>query len=94
MHDRDWRCYASLDLRVASIHDFYEQQGFEVAAVPYEDPHRKKSIPAEKRKTLLRVRQDALAAYDMLSKPVLIQCSAAWDRSPPVAAFICVMREL
>jgi len=94
MHDRDWRCYASLDLHAASLHDFYERQGFEVAAVPYEDPHHKKSTLAEKTKTRLRVRQDALAAYDMLTKPVLVQCSAAWDRSPPVAAFICVMRGL
>ncbi len=94
MHDRDVRCYESLDLRAADIYNFYEQQGFEVAAIPYEDPHHKKSTPAEKRKTLLRIREEALAAYDRLSKPVLVQCSAAWDRSPPVAAFICVMRSL
>ena len=29
-----------------------------------------------------------LEAYDQLTKPVLVHCSAAIDRSPPVVAYV------
>jgi|ERR1017187_1239480 signal transduction histidine kinase len=93
MHDRDLRCYASLDLGATNLLEFYKEQGFDVFHVPWEDPHHKKSTPSEKRITLLRVRQEALAAYEKLAKPVVVQCSAGIDRSSPVAAFIYVMEQ-
>jgi hypothetical protein len=92
MHDRDLRCYLDLDLDDAGLLEFYRRQGFAVSHVPWEDPHHKKSTSEEKRATCYRVRQEALAAFDTLEKPVLIQCSAGIDRSAPVAAFICVMK--
>jgi hypothetical protein len=92
MHDRDIRCYQSLNLGAENLIVFYKQQGFRVAHVPWEDPHHKKSSPEEKRKTLLEVRQQALREYDNLPKPALVQCSAGIDRSSPVAAFIFIKR--
>jgi hypothetical protein len=92
MHDRDIRCYQSLDLRAANLIEFFKQRGLQVAHIPWEDPHHKTSSPSEKRKTLLRIRQEALASYDILPKPVVVQCSAGIDRSSPVAAFIWVKR--
>jgi hypothetical protein len=88
MHDRDIRCYQSLELHASDLLSFYEQQGLTVAHVPWEDPRHKKSTPEEKRETFLAVRSEALIAYDILPKPVLLQCSAGIDRSAPVAAFI------
>jgi hypothetical protein len=92
MHDRDIRCYQSLNLGTENLIEFYKQQGFQVAHVPWEDPHHKKSSHEEKRVTHLKVRQQALTAYDDLPKPVLVQCSAGIDRSSPVAAFISIKR--
>ncbi len=90
MHDRDVRCYQQLNLRAASLLEFYSTQGFQVSHVPWEDPHHKKSSPYEKMERLIQVRKEALAAYCKLPKPVLVQCSAGIDRSSPVAAFILV----
>jgi hypothetical protein len=92
MHDRDLRYYGSLNLGTANLLEFYKKVGFEVSHIPWEDPHHKKSSGAEKEKSLLKVRELALAAYDDLPKPVLIQCSAGIDRSSPVAAFIWAKR--
>lgn len=88
MHDRDLNCYSLLDLGATSLLEYYEKRGLVVAHIPWEDPHHKKSGPAEKRKMLLKVRKEALSVYQNLPKPVLIQCSAGIDRSSPVAAFI------
>ena len=88
MHDRDLACYASLDLGTTSLLHYYENLGLQIAHIPWEDPHHKKSTLAEKRRTYLRVREEALSAYERLPKPVLLQCSAGIDRSSPVAAFI------
>lgn len=88
MHDRDLACYASLNLGTTSLLHHYESLGLQVAHIPWEDPHHKKSTPAQKRETLMRVRKDALSAYERLPKPALLQCSAGIDRSSPVAAFI------
>jgi hypothetical protein len=88
MHDRDLACYSSLNLGTSNLLEYYESVGLEVAHIPWEDPHHKKSAPEEKRKTLLKIREEALLAYDRLPKPVLLQCSAGIDRSSPVAAFI------
>ena len=88
MHDRDLACYASLNLGTTSLLHHYESLGLQVAHIPWEDPHHKKSTPAQKRETLMRVRKDTLSAYERLPKPALLQCSGGIDRSSPVAAFI------
>jgi hypothetical protein len=88
MHDRDRRCYSELDLEASDINEFFEKQGFTVARIPWEDPHHSKADPATKRKSLERCRSEALKAFDLLPKPVLLQCSSGIDRSAPVAAYI------
>jgi hypothetical protein len=93
MHDRDLACYTSLDLGTASLLEYYKSLGLEVAHVPWEDPHHKKSTPEEKRNTLLGVREKSLSEYDRLTKPVMVQCSAGIDRSSPVTAFIWSKRQ-
>jgi hypothetical protein len=92
MHDRDRRCYSDLDLKANDINEFYEQQGFKVARIPWEDPHHSKADPSIKQKRLEQCRKDALAAFDVLPKPVLLQCSSGIDRSAPVAAYIWQQR--
>ncbi|MEN6349586.1 MAG: hypothetical protein ABFD08_09370 [Syntrophomonas sp.] len=93
MHDRDLACYTSLDLGTTNLLEYYKSIGLEVAHVPWEDPHHKRSTAEEKKKTLLAVREEALTAYDRLKKPVMVQCSAGIDRSSPVAAFIWSKRQ-
>jgi hypothetical protein len=88
MHDRDLACYTGLELGTTNLLEFYKMAGLQVAHIPWEDPHHKKSTPDERRKMLLKIREEALSAYDRLKKPVLVQCSAGIDRSAPVAAFI------
>jgi hypothetical protein len=92
MHDGDLACYGGLDLQADDLIGYFSSQGFAVAHHPYEDPAHKRSTPAERRATLLKIRPQALASFDELPKPVLIQCSAGQDRSAPVAAFIAVLR--
>ncbi len=94
MHDRDIACYQSLTIPAGHLLTFYKEQGFQVCSIPYEDPHHKQSSFEEKREKLLQVRNLALAAYNVLPKPILVQCSAAIDRSAPVAAFILMKTEL
>ncbi len=93
MHDADLRCYSGLDLPGKDLLQYYKEQAFIVYRIPYEDPHHKSSTPAEKCKTLKRIRNEALHTYNQPVKPVLIQCSAGIDRTAPVAAYICVMTQ-
>lgn len=92
MHEGDLACYSGLDLGAADLLAYLLNQGFAIAHHPYEDPAHKRSSEAERLATLLRIRPLALASYDALPKPVVIQCSAGQDRSAPVAAFIFVQR--
>ena len=92
MHDRDRRCYSELALEATDINEFFEKQGFKVARIPWEDPHHSKADAATKRKNLERCRREALGAFDVLPKPVLLQCSSGIDRSAPVAAYIWQQR--
>jgi len=92
MHHRDRHCYSELDLGASGINEFYEQQGFKVARIPWEDPHHSKADPGTKQKKLEQCRIEALKAFDMLPKPVLLQCSSGIDRSAPVAAYIWQQR--
>ena len=88
MHARDLSYYAKLDLGAENLIRFYENSGFKVAHLPWEDPAHSGTPPTLVRKKLLSIRVDALREYDRLPKPVLIQCSAGIDRTAPVAAYI------
>ena len=92
MHDRDRRCYSELSLQASDINEFYENQGFTVARIPWEDPHHSKADANTKRKNLGRYCAEALAAFETLRGPVLLQCSSGIDRSAPVAAYIWQQR--
>lgn len=70
--------------------DYYRSVGFEVRHVPWSDPAHGgygnfQTEVEEKRPVLLE-------AYDQLPKPVLVHCSAAIDRSPPVVAYVVLKR--
>ncbi|MFQ5913751.1 MAG: hypothetical protein ACE5JS_11260 [Nitrospinota bacterium] len=93
MHDRDLRCYQEIDLGGLNLTTFLEHEGFNVCPLPWQDPAHSRTDPAVKRKKLLKVRQDALEAYDRLPKPVLLLCSAGIDRSAPVAAYLWKKRD-
>ena len=88
MHDRDLRCYAQMDLDGLDLTGFLAKVGFSIKRLPWEDPAHSRTDARLKRAQLERMRQIALEAFDELPKPVLIQCSAAIDRSAPVAAYI------
>jgi len=92
MHEGDTDCYRSLPLGDGDLLTYLEEQGLVVARHPYEDPAHKHTPPAQAKKLLHRIREEALASFDVLAKPVLISCSAGQDRSAPVAAYIYVMR--
>ena len=92
MHAKDLSYYAELDLGAENLLEFYAKQGFRVVSLPWEDPHHSRTATHDRQRKLCRIRTDALASYDGLPKPVLIQCSAAIDRSSPVAAYIYVHR--
>jgi hypothetical protein len=94
MHERDRRCYSELDLGAADITGFFESQGFQVQPLPWEDPGYSKADEKTKRRNLESNRAKALAAFDGLPKPVLLQCSSGIDRSAPVAAFIWLNRHV
>jgi hypothetical protein len=73
----------------------YEDHGFEVCTIPWEDPsyrvgHGGRSYEDQ----LLEVREHSLRAFDELPKPVLLHCSSGIQRSSPVAAFIHSERAL
>jgi hypothetical protein len=92
MHARDLVYYEKLNLGAPNLIAFYQSSGFEVVHLPWEDPHHSKTSNVQVRQKLLSIRDKALAAYDQLPKPVLIQCSAGIDRTAPVAAYIFAKR--
>jgi hypothetical protein len=91
-HEGDTACYRSLPLGDGDLLAYLTAQGFIIAPHPYEDPRHKHTPPPAARKTLERIREEALQSYDQLPKPVLIQCSAGEDRSAPIAAYIHAQR--
>ena len=67
-----------LNLHPCGLLGYYKSQGFEVRHFPMTDYQR----PDES------YMQKVLEAFKELPKPVLLHCSAAIDRTTPVAAFI------
>ena len=72
-----------LNLHLDGLLGYYRERGFDVSNFPMTDYQQ----PA--RALMDRV----LQVFDRLPKPVLIQCSAAIDRTTPVAAFIAARRD-
>jgi len=66
--------------------DYYRGRGFKVDHIPWSDPAHTgyANFDAE----ILNKRPSLLAAYQQFPKPVLVHCSAAIDRSPPVLAYV------
>ncbi len=82
--------YSQLLPEGMTLIDYYKSVGFQVYHVPWSDPAHSgyanfKAEVEEKRPVLLE-------AYDQLPKPVLVHCSAAIDRSPPVVAYVVLRR--
>ena len=77
-HERHY-IRGGLSLHPDGLYGYYESRGLWVATVPCTDCQR----PSED-----QMRQ-VLDAFRRLPKPVLLHCSAAIDRTAPVAAYIC-----
>jgi hypothetical protein len=73
-----------LDLHPCGLLGYYRSQRLEVRHFPLTDYQR----PPEADMELV------LQAFDELPKPVLLQCSAAIDRTVPVAAYIASKRNV
>lgn len=86
--EEELRYYDPLDLHANGLLGYYHSEGLIISPIPWPDPaHVKQNYPA----ILHEIRRIALPEYNRLPKPVLIHCSAAIDRSPPVAAYIVRM---
>lgn len=72
------RYYSGLSLPGGGLLGYYESQGFRVRHFPMTDYQRPKQSYT----------REVLEAFNEMPKPVLLHCSAAIDRSTPVAAFI------
>ena len=72
-----------LNLHPRGLLGYYREHGFSVSHIPMADYQR----PAN------ALMNRALQEFDKLPTPVLIQCSAAIDRTTPVAAFIAAKRD-
>ena len=72
-----------LNLHTDGLLGYYEECGFNVSHFPMTDYERPANALMDR----------VLEEFDRLPKPVLIQCSAAIDRTTPVAAFIAARRD-
>lgn len=88
MSQEEVALYARLDLEASDLLQFYRNEGFEVASIPWKDPAHVRANAAALRKKERQISEEALVQFDKLRKPVLLHCSAGIDRSAPVAAFI------
>jgi hypothetical protein len=90
MHPKELKYYEPMGLHSEGLLGLYRSAGFQVEHIPWADPAH--AATAWDRAVLMeqldRVRNDSLAAFLKLPKPVLLHCSAAIDRSPPVIAYI------
>jgi len=90
MHPKELRYYDGLAGMEDGLLALYRKMGFKVCHLQWADPAHAKTAEA---RAALRARVDeikvkAYEAFRQLPKPVLIHCSAAIDRSTPVAAYI------
>ena len=90
MHSKELRYYDGLAGMEDGLLDLYHKVGFGVRHLQWADPAHAKT---EEARTALRARVEeikvrAYEAFLELPKPVLIHCSAAIDRSTPVAAYV------
>ena len=76
-----------LGLHPGGLYGFYRSQGFDLCAIPIVDSPR--SVKSNEGKVLL---ERVLQAFDRMTKPVLLHCSAGIDRTSPVAAYIVSKR--
>lgn len=76
-----------LNLHPEGLYGYYRSKGFECCVIPIVDSPR--SVKSNCGKALVA---EVLAAFDRMSKPVLLHCSAGIDRTSPVAAHIASKR--
>ena len=72
--------------------DYYKRLGFRVRHVPWSDPAHTHTGYSNFQSEVEEKRPVLLEAYDQLPKPILVHCSAAIDRSPPVVAYVVFKR--
>lgn len=88
--EKELRHYSQLLPDMMTLIDYYKSLGFQVRHVPWSDPahtgYTNFAAEIEEKRPVL------LEAYDQLPKPVLVHCSAAIDRSPPVVAYVVLKR--
>ena len=90
MHPSELRYYNGLIGMEDGLLALYRHAGLQVCSLPWPDPAHGKD-PEERKALRARVeviKIKALDAFRRLPKPVLIHCSAAIDRSTPVAAYV------
>lgn len=85
MHPKELRHYDDLRLDPDGLLGFYRNQGFWVCHLPWPDPAHERPL---RQQQIEQIKREALTAFNKLSKPVLLHCSAAIQRTTPVAAFI------
>ena len=85
MHSKELKYYDGLELNANGLLGFYKNQGFQVCHLPWPDPAHEGGL---KRQRIEEIKREALSAFRGFPKPVLLHCSAAIDRTTPVAAFI------
>lgn len=92
MHAKELRYYDNLDSMEGGLLTAYRKAGYEVRHLPWPDPFHGKTAQERSRRFALveSIKIQAADAYENLPKPVLIHCSAAIDRSPPVAAYVAI----
>lgn len=86
------RHYSDLALGASDLIRFYENEGFAVRHIPWDDPEHNLDSKLMHPERVQQNREKALHAFDAIEKPVLLHCSAGIDRSSPVAAYIFVKR--
>lgn len=90
MHGKELRYYDGLAGMEDGLLALYRKVGFRVCHLQWADPAHAKTAEARAalRARVEEIKVRAYEAFRQLPKPVLIHCSAAIDRSTPVAAYI------
>ncbi len=90
MSEKELTHYKELLPHGLTLIDYYKSLGFQVCHMPWSDPFH--TGYAKLQSEVEEKRPVVLAAYDQLPKPILVHCSAAIDRSPPVVAYVVFKR--